>query len=86
MCGGVFSTLVSHRTPHEQIHLSQRTLNQRLPKSKALSLDEADVAEVMITSAIQELIRVKGAAYTKDFLRYETDSVSEKGVFEIQRR
>ena len=51
-----------------------------------MSLDEADIAEVMITSAIQELIRVKGAAYTKDFLRYETDSVSEKGVFEIQRR
>jgi|TARA_Y200000002_G_scaffold122385_1_gene100431 hypothetical protein len=35
---------------------------------------------------MQELIRVEGAAYARNFLRYETDSGSEKGVFEIQRR
>tara|TARA_Y200000002_G_scaffold328758_1_gene292519 strand:- start:309 stop:416 length:108 start_codon:yes stop_codon:yes gene_type:complete len=35
---------------------------------------------------MQELIRVEGAAYVKNFLRYETDSVLERGVFEIQRR
>jgi hypothetical protein len=63
--------------------LAKELLNSGYEQGKALSLDEADIAEVMITSAIQELIRVKGAAYTKDFLRYETDSVSEKGVFEI---
>ena len=66
--------------------LAKELLSSGYEQGKALSLDEADVAEVMITSAIQELIRVKGAAYTKDFLRYEADSVSEKGVFEIQRR
>ena len=66
--------------------LAKELLNSGYEQGKALSLDEADIAEVMITSAIQELIRVKGAAYTKDFLRYEIDSVSEKGVFEIQRR
>ena len=66
--------------------LAKELLTSGYEQGKALSLDEADIAEVMIISAIQELIRVKGAAYTKDFLRYETDSVSEKGVFEIQRR
>ena len=61
-------------------------------KGKELSLDEADVAdvadvaEVMVVQSIQELIRVKGAKYVKEFLKYEADSVSEKKVFEIQRR
>ena len=66
--------------------LAKDLLNSGYEQDKAISLEEADIAEVMITSAIQELVRVKGAAYTTDFLRYETDSVSEKGVFEIQRR
>ena len=66
--------------------LAKDLLNSGYEQDKAISLEEADIAEVMITSAIQELVRVKGAAYTKDFLRYETDSISEKGVFEIQRR
>ena len=35
---------------------------------------------------MQELIRVEGAAYAKNFLRHKTDSVLERGVFEIQRR
>ena len=47
--------------------LAKELLNSGYEQGKALSLDEADIAEVMITSAIQELIRVKGAAYTKDF-------------------
>ena len=66
--------------------LEKELLTSGYEQGKALSLDEADVAEVMITSAIQEFIRVKGGAYTKNFLRYETDSVSDKDVFEIQRR
>ena len=66
--------------------LEKELLTSGYEQGKALSLDEADIAEVVITSAIQELIRVKGAACAKDFLRYETDSVSDKGVFEIQRR
>ena len=66
--------------------LAKDLLNSGYVQGKAMILEEADIAEVMITSAIQELVRVKGAAYTKDFLRYETDSVSEKGVLEIQRR
>lgn len=66
--------------------LAKDLLNSGYEQGKAISLEEADIAEVMITSAIQELVRVKGVAYTKDFLRYETDSVSEKGVLEIQRR
>ena len=39
-------------------------------QGKAMSLEEGDIAEVMITSAIQELIRVKGADnyVTKQFL------------------
>ena len=66
--------------------LAKELLTNGYEQGKALSLDEADVAEVMITSAIQEFIRVKGGAYTKNFLRYETDSVSDKDLFEIQRR
>ena len=66
--------------------LEKELLTSGYEQGKALSLDEADVAEVMITSAIQEFIRVKGGAYTKNFLRYETDSVSDKDLFEIQRR
>ena len=66
--------------------LAKELLTNGYEQGKALSLDEADVAEVMITSAIQELIRVKGGAYTKNFLRYETDSVSDRDLFEIQRR
>ena len=49
--------------------LAKELLTSGYEQGKALSLDEADVAEVMITSAIQELIRVKGGAYTKNFLR-----------------
>ena len=55
-------------------------------KDKEFILDEGDVAEVMIMQSIQELIRVKGAQYVREFLKYEADSVSEKNVFEIQRR
>ena len=66
--------------------LAKELLISGYEQGKALCLDEADVAEVKITSAIQELIRVKGGASTKNFLRYETDSVSGKDVFEIQRR
>ncbi len=66
--------------------LEKELLTSGYEQGKALSLDEADVAEVMITSAIQEFIRVKGRAYTKNFLRYESDSVSDKDLFEIQRR
>ena len=66
--------------------LAKDLLNSGYEQDKAISLEEADIAEVMITSAIQELVRAKGATYTKDFLRYETDSVSEKDVLEIQRR
>ena len=66
--------------------VEKELLTSGYEQGKALSLDEADVAEVMITSAIQEFIRVKGGACTKNFLRYETDSVSDKDLFEIQRR
>ena len=44
--------------------LAKELLTSGYEQGKALSLDEADIAEVMITSAIQELIRVKGAAYS----------------------
>ncbi len=39
----------------------------------------------MVVQSIQELIRIKGAKYVREFLKYEADSVSEKEVFEIQR-
>ena len=66
--------------------LAKELLDSGYKKAKELSLDEADVAEVMVVQSIQELIRVKGAKYVKEFLKYEADSVSEKNVFEIQRR
>ena len=66
--------------------LAKELLETAYEKGKELSLDEADVAEVMVVQSIQELIRVRGAKYVKEFLKYEADSVSEKNVFEIQRR
>ena len=63
--------------------LAKELLETGYEKGKELSLD---VAEVMVVQSIQELIRVKGAKYVKEFLKYEADSVSEKNVFEIQRR
>ena len=63
--------------------LAKELLESGYEKGKEFSLD---VAEVMVVQSIQELIRVKGAKYVKEFLKYETDSVSEKNVFEIQRR
>ena len=63
--------------------LAKELLDSGYEKGKELSLD---VAEVMVVQSIQELIRVKGAKYVKEFLKYEADSVSEKNVFEIQRR
>ena len=66
--------------------LAKELLESGYEKGRALSLDEADAAEVMVVQSIQELIRVKGAKYVKEFLKYEADSVSEKNVFEIQRR
>ena len=63
--------------------LAKELLESGYEKGKELSLD---VAEVMVVQSIQELIRVKGAKYVKEFLKYEADSVSEKNVFEIQRR
>ncbi len=65
--------------------LAKELLESGYKKGKELSLDEGDVAEVMIVQSIQELIRVKGAKYVREFLKYEADSVSEKEVFEIQR-
>ena len=66
--------------------LAKELLETGYKKGKELSLDEGDVAEVMVVQSIQELIRVKGAQYVREFLKYEADSVSEKNVFEIQRR
>ena len=66
--------------------LAKELLESGYEKGKELSLDEADGAEVMVVQTIQELIRVKGAKYVKELLKYEADSVSEKNVFEIQRR
>ena len=66
--------------------LAKELLGTGYGKGKELSLDKAEVAEVMVVWSIQELIRVKGAKYVKEFLKYEADSVSEKNVFEIQRR
>ena len=60
--------------------LAKELLESGYEKGKELSLDEADVAEVMVVQSIQELIRVKGAKYVKEFLKYEADSVSEKKV------
>ena len=62
--------------------LAKELLTSGYEQGKALSLGEADVAEVMITSAIQELIRVKGGAYTKNFyatkpIRYQTRTSSK---------
>ena len=75
---------------NRQHYMSKYTLAKELlesgyEKGKEFSLDEGDVAEVMIVQSIQELIRVKGAKYVREFLKYEADSVSEKDVFEIQR-
>ena len=66
--------------------LAKELLGTGYEKGKELSLDKAEVDEVMVVQSIQELIRVKGAKYVKEFLKYEADSVSEKNVFEIQRR
>ena len=66
--------------------LAKELLESGCEKGKELSLDEADVTEVMVVQSIQDLIRVKGAKCVKEFLKYEADSVSEKNVFEIQRR
>ena len=66
--------------------LTKELLDSGYEKGKEFSLDEADVTEVMVVQSIQELIRVKGAKYVKEFLKYKADSVSEKNVFEIQRR
>ena len=65
--------------------LAKELLESGYEKGKEFSLDEGDVAEVMVVQSIQELIRIKGAKYVREFLKYEADSVSEKGVFEIQR-
>jgi len=40
--------------------LAKELLESGYEKGKELSLDEADVAEVMVVQSIQELIRVKG--------------------------
>ena len=65
--------------------LAKELLETGYKKGIEISLDEGDVAEVMVVQSIQELIRVKGAKYVREFLKYEADSVSEKEVFEIQR-
>ena len=80
------ATATPDRTPNQKYTLVKGLLDNRYEPGKALNLDKGDVAAVMISAAIQELIRTKGTAYSKDPLRYETDSVSAKGVFEIQRR
>ena len=66
--------------------LAKELLETGYEKGRELSLDEGDVAEVMVVQSIQELIRVKGAQYVREFLKYKADSISEKNVFEIQRR
>ena len=68
------------------MHSRKELLESGYEKDKEFILDEGDVAEVMIMQSIQELIRVKGAQYVREFLKYEADSISEKNVFEIQRR
>ena len=75
-------------TKHKRCLLSKYALAKELlesgrEKGKEFSLD---VAAVMVVQSIQELILAKGAKYVKEFPKYEADSVSEKNVFEIQRR
>ena len=50
--------------------LAKEVLETGYEKGKELSLDEADVTEVMVVQSIQDLIRVKGANCVKEFLKY----------------
>tara|TARA_X000000950_G_scaffold178039_1_gene216103 strand:- start:1701 stop:1913 length:213 start_codon:yes stop_codon:yes gene_type:complete len=65
--------------------MAKELILQGFEQGKAFSLDEADVVEVLITAAVQDLIRTKGGAYTRQFLQYEKDSVASD-FFEIQKR
>ncbi len=65
--------------------LAQELLEAGYEYGKTLNLEERDIAEVMITSSIQELVRLKGAQFARNYVDYELDSMSEKDVFEIQR-
>lgn len=65
--------------------MAKELILQGFEQGKAFSLDEADVVEVLITAAVQDLIRTKGGPYTRQFLQYEKDSVASD-FFEIQKR
>ena len=49
-------------------------------------LDDNDVLEALIVTAIQELKKVSEAPYIKGFLQYEVDSLGSGGTYDVQRR
>jgi hypothetical protein len=65
--------------------LAQDLLEAGYTHGKTFNLEEKEVAEVMITAAIEELVRIQGADLTRDYLGYELESIFENEVSEVQR-
>jgi len=66
--------------------LAKDQLGELAQRAKAASLDETEVIEALIALGIQELIKGLGAPRTREFLKYELDSVSADGFHDIQKR
>jgi hypothetical protein len=66
--------------------LAKDQLGELAQRAKDASLDETEVIEALIALGIQELIESLGAPRTREFLKYELDSVSADGFHDIQKR
>jgi len=50
------------------------------------SIDYAETLEALTTWCVRDLTSMRGPQYSRDYVRYELDSIGFGGLFEIQRR
>ena len=66
--------------------IAKRLIGTIVGEADTEAMDRHDVVEALMTLCIQDMLQHKGPDYTRDYLRYELDSVGAGGVFEIQKR
>ena len=49
------------------------------------SMDEADVLEALLVTAIQDFKALKGSDYARGMLQYEVDSLGSGSVYDLPR-
>ncbi len=66
--------------------IAKEQLQQGIRQGAEIGMDDFEMIEAMLVSAVELLTEIKGGDYARPILQYELDNVASDGVFEIQKR